>query len=179
MRLLLGGQTQNVQVFLSSGDDLKQLRDLVSKLVNDAVNVILNKHDQPVRIEIGRWELSAPHRVAPGETVNSEFVGRARASQLLLCLLHQELGTGTQEELEAALAEENVEVAVIWCVQDSEWPETPAGQWLREHEDDLFIDRAGPPDTSGPPTAIVRTLLDVVFTALTQIKSEGLMHEQR
>jgi hypothetical protein len=179
MRLLLGGQTQNVQVFLSSGDDLKQLRNLVSKLVNEAVNVTLNKHDQPVRIEIGRWELSAPHRVAPGETVNSEFVARARASQLLLCLLHHDLGAGTREELEAALAEANVDVAVIWCVEDSEWPETSAGRWLREHKDDLFIDRAGPPDTSGPSAAIVRALLDVAFTALSQVQSEGLMHETR
>jgi hypothetical protein len=94
-------------------------------------------------------------------------------------LLHEELGAGTREELEAALADEDVEVAVIWCVEDSEWPETPAGQWLREHKDDLLIDRGGSLDTSGPTTAIVRVLLDAAFSVLSQVETEGLVNETR
>lgn len=179
MRLRLGLPAINLQVFLSSGDDLKALRELVSKLGNEAVNEMLNKHELPVRLQVGRWELSPPHRVAGDETVNSEFVERARATQLLLCLLHEELGDGTREELEAALEQDNVEIAVVWCVDDDNWPMTPAGRWLHDHKSALFIDRAGGPNTPGPTTAIVRVLLDAAFTALRQIESGEPSYEQR
>jgi hypothetical protein len=179
VRLRLGPPTINLQVFLSSGDDLKALRDLVSKLANEAVNEMLNRHELPVRLQVGRWELSTPHRVAGGQTVNTEFVEKARATQLLLCLLHEELGDGTREELEAALGQGNVEIAVIWCVDDNHWPMTPAGQWLHDHKDELFIDRAGAPDTTGPVTAIVRACLDAAFTVLQQVETGEPPHEQR
>lgn len=179
MRLRLGLPAINLQVFLSSGDDLKALRNLVSKLANEAVNEMLNKHQLPVRLQVGRWELSTPHRVAGGQTVNSEFVDKARATQLLLCLLHEELGDGTREELEAALEQQNVEIAVVWCVDDNEWPMTPAGQWLHDHKNALFIDRAGGLDTTDPTTAIVRALLDAAFTVLQQVETGEPPHEQR
>jgi hypothetical protein len=169
----------NLQVFLSSGDDLKHLRNLVSKLAHESVNEMLNKHHLPLRLQVSRWEFSTPHRVAGDETVNSEFVERARATQLLLCLLHEELGDGTREELEAALGQENVEIAVIWCVDDCDWPMTSAGRWLHEHKDALFIDRAGGPTTAGPTTAIVRVLLDAAFTALWQTNPGEPSYEQR
>ena len=121
-----------LRLFLSSGDDVLELRRLVHRTVEEAINPVLRARGIPVRLDLDGWDRTAAHRVPPGETVNTEFVARACASHLVLGLLHEKLGDGTREELEAVLAKEDVELSVIWCVERAgEWPRTPAGQLAR------------------------------------------------
>jgi hypothetical protein len=131
MRLSTTQPASLLRLFLSSGDDVLDLRRLVHRTVEEAINPVLRARGIPVRLDLDGWDRTAAHRVPPGETVNTEFVARACAAHLVLGLLHEKLGDGTREELEAVLAKEDVELSVIWCVERAgEWPQTPAGRWL-------------------------------------------------
>lgn len=166
-------------VFLSSGDDVLELRELVYRTVEDAVNPVLRTRGIPVRLDLDGWDRTPAHRVPPGETVNTEFVGRACASHLVLGLLHKKLGEGTREELEAVLAKEDVQLSVIWCVErEAEWPRTPAGQWLGERQQEILADRAGVLGGNGPAVAIFKVLLDAALGA-AGLDRKVLVHEQR
>jgi hypothetical protein len=102
VRLPPGLSANVIRVFLSSGDDLLDLRELTDALVRDAVNAVLMQAQVHVRLEIDRWERTAPHRLRPGQHANADFVARAREAHVVMCLLLDELGDGTREELEAA-----------------------------------------------------------------------------
>lgn len=179
MQLPTGTPTTVFRIFLSSGDDLLELRNMVDRLVQDAINAVLMHKNPPVRFEVDRWERTAPHRLRPGESANSEFVARAVAADLVLSLVLDELGNGTREELEAALDEDGVELSVVWCDRRDDWPDTPVGRWLGPLKDRLFIDRAGRPDTRGPTVAIVRLLLDAALTAIKQGQDQEMLRERR
>jgi hypothetical protein len=131
VRLRSGTTTRQFQVFLSSADEVRDLRDLTDELVRTAVGSPLLRLGIPVRFDVDRWERSAPHRILPGATTNEEFVARAKHAHLVLCLLGDDLRPGTREELEAALAEPDVEISVVWCVdRNGPWPDTDAGRFL-------------------------------------------------
>jgi hypothetical protein len=179
MRIPASSPTNIVLVFVSSGDDLARLRNMVWRFAIESINPVLREMKLPVRLEIDRWEHTAPHRAPDGQTLNSEFAARARAAQLVLCLLHEKLGDGTREEIEATLEQEGVELSVVWCVNRNDWPNTEVGQWLAPLKGQIFIDRAEAPNTDGPPTAIFRILLEAALTVARQIQPEGLLREQR
>ncbi len=169
-------------VFVSSGDDVARLRKLVERLVNEAIDPVLRENELPVRLEVDLWERSAAQRVRPGETANTRFVNRARKASLVLSMLHEEISEGTLDELEAVLHEEDIELSVVWCVErDDDWPDTHAGRWLGQRRDlnQLFIDRAGAPDTLGPEVAIVRILLEAALTAARKNQAQEPLRERR
>jgi hypothetical protein len=163
-------------VFLSSGDDALHLRDLVDDLVRDAVNEELLRAGLPVRLIVSRWERTPPGR-AQGESVNDRFVRMAKSSSVTLCLLIKKLGKGTREEMEAVLATDDVDLSVIWFVSRATWPMSSVGKFLREHRDEIFIDRAGVPDSPGAAVAVVRFLLHIVMQHLVQ--TQGGFRERR
>jgi hypothetical protein len=170
------------RIFLSSGDDVLHLRELVVALVEDAVAPVLMQRNLSVRIEVDIWERTSPHRIQSGESGNAEFVRRAKAAHMVLCLLEDALADGTREELEAVLNEEDIQLSVVWCVdRASEWPSTPAGQWLelRKDEERLMVARAGLVDQHGPVVAIVRLLIDAVLSATREDRDGGVLHERR
>lgn len=178
MRLPTLKQMTTVLVFVSSGDDVPGLRDLVSRLA-EGINWGFRAADIAVRLEVDRWEHTAPHRVPEGETLNHKFVERARAAAVVLCLLHQKLGDGTREEVEVALAEKGVELSVVWCVEDGDWPDTEVGRWLDPLKEQILIKRPGPLGTDGPTVAIVQILLEAALTAAQHTEPEGLLRERR
>lgn len=168
-----------MRVFVSSGDDALPLRDFVDALVQDGINAVLMQLGAPLRFEVDRWERTAPHKVLPDATPNEEFVARALKADLVLCILFDRLGAGTQEELEAVLGSELVELSVLLCAERDGDVDTPARRWLYEHIDDLFWDWAGLPDTTGPPIAIVRIFLEAVLSAFEDNEPQELMRERR
>lgn len=179
MRLSTTQPASLLRLFLSSGDDVLDLRRLVHRTVEEAINPVLRARGIAVRLDLDGWDRTAAHRVPPGETVNTEFVARACAAHLVLGLLHEKLGDGTREELEAVLAKEDVELSVIWCVERAgEWPRTPAGRWLGERQEKILADRAGALDGEGPAVAIFRVLLDAALGA-ARLDRKELVHERR
>ena len=165
-------------MFLSSGDDARDLRDLVDNLVREAVNAELDAAGVPVRLIIRRWERTAPGK-AVDEDVNARFVRMATESSIAICLLLKKLGNGTKEEIEAVLKAAAVELSIVWFVdQTSAWPKTKLGKFLGEHRGELYIDRAGPPDSPGASIALVRLLLRVVLERLRH-QDEEVYRERR
>jgi hypothetical protein len=161
-------------IFVSCGDDVQDLRELVTSLVDDAVNPVLAQMGVGVRLEVDSWWRTSPHRVPEGERGNTQFVERARAANMVLGLLIDDLRPGTQEELEGALDKDSTQVAVIWCVKRGGWPTTPAGDWLGPRRNALYVDQAGPLGTNGPIVSIFRLLLETVFSAAGAQHSEAI-----
>lgn len=64
-------------VFLSSADDAAKLRKRFKGLVEETVNPVLVEAEANARLNLDMWERKAPRRLAPGETVDDEFVRRA------------------------------------------------------------------------------------------------------
>lgn len=155
-------------MFLSSGEDARELRDLVHALVDDVVNQELKQAGSTIRLSVTAWDRIAAGRALEGETVNARFVRLARTSSLTLCLLIATLGQGTREEIEAVLHTDDVELSVLWFVERSDpWPECEVADFLDELKDVLQFEWAGPPDRLLAAVPIVRVLLHTAFRDLS------------
>jgi hypothetical protein len=122
----------------------------------------------PVRIFVDRWEREAASRPDEGEPVNAQFVRKALRSNITLCLLNDELRPGTREEIEAVLDTKQIDLGIVWFVDDQTWPETEVGNFLTEHQTELFVVRAGPPDGHGAIIALVRQLFLYVLRGISR-----------
>src|SRR6266849_9769774 len=96
-------QQRTYRIFLSSGDDARALRDRVDRIVTDSINSQLLEAGEKVRLEVDRWERTAPQRAEPDRQTNDRFVQRALDSNVTITLLLEQLGEGTRAELEAVL----------------------------------------------------------------------------
>jgi hypothetical protein len=167
MKLGLGLPVSEYTVFLSSADDAIELRERVDGLFHNAVQPALKSAGVDVRFHLDRWEKTEPRRLEDEETIDDEFVQRATASNLLMTLVVEQLGSGTQKEIEAVLAGET-EVALLWFVARTDHPNTPAGTFMSElqAQDVLRYKKAGPADTNESWQAIVTVLLGAILAAL-------------
>ena len=104
-------QTYSYQVFLSSGSDLAVQRDQF-KTICDQLNTQLAMTNSRIRIDLKRWEDQGGFKVQ--NDANERFRKLAIDSHLTVVLLADSIRNGTQEELEAALAEEQVQLEVLW-----------------------------------------------------------------
>ncbi len=172
---------KTVRIFLSSDNDQRPLRDFADALARDAFQSQLFQNNVPVNLHIDRWERSVPGKNLPGTDGNAVFVERARAAGVVLCILGEHLRSGTREELEAVLRDDEVDVAIIWCVGEDTWPDDDVGRFLNGHRETIFIDRAGLPDSSGPMIAITRFLLGHVLKLSQSLENNGgtIHHEDR
>jgi hypothetical protein len=172
-------ETREYSVFLSSGEDAHELRELVHALVDDVVNQELKLAQSKVRLSVTAWDRVAAGRALEGETVNDRFVRLARQSSLTLCLLIASLGQGTREEIEAVLDTDDVELSILWFVQRSDpWPECEVSEFLQTVKDVLQFEWAGPPDRLLAAVPIVRVLLHTAFHDLAPSES-GEYRERR
>lgn len=173
MRLGHGVPVSEYTVFLSSADDAVELRKRVDGLFHNVVQPLLKSVNVDVRFHLDMWEKTEPRRLEDEETIDDEFVNRAVASNLLMTLLVDRLGSGTQKEIEAVL-DSKTEIAMLWFVDRDEHPETPAGRFLRQLEDEgvLRYKKAGRVGTHESWQAIVMVLLGAIFAAL-QPSEEG------
>jgi hypothetical protein len=174
-----GTQLTMVRVFVSSGDDALTSRDYIDRLVADAVNAALMALNVPIRFEVDRWERSAPHKILPGATPNEEFVARAKAANLVVSVLIDELGQGTREELEAVLPEEEVELSVVWCEDRDNRPNTGVSGWLKRQREDILYDRAGRAETDGPRIALTRLFMEAMLEGMRDHAPADLWTEVR
>jgi hypothetical protein len=165
---------QNYNLFLSSSDedDVRLLRDRVQRLVYEVINPRLSEYEQAgVRLDIQRWEQSAPQRVAEGG-VNQLFVAKVRRSALTMVLLLDEIRPGTREEFEAAIAEPENQVSVLIFDRPGGADTAKAAErdaFLKPFRDQLlYNDRSGEPDTEDAWLALVNTLLAFTFSAMQQ-----------
>ena len=167
MRLGEGDRITLYQIFLSSGDDARDLRDRVDGLVYRAINPQLRQTGVPVRFEVDRWERSAAQRTPDGETTNHQFVQRARAANLTLALLLDSLGNGTREELEAVLADQS-ELSALWFVPKEHEPDSEVAGWLSRQIEALYYDKVGLPGDPESWEGIMRVLVRALIQALTR-----------
>jgi len=170
-------EQRTFRIFLSSGDDAKDLRDRVDALVRDAINSQLLDADVRVRLEVDRWERTAAQRAAPGRHTNDLFVQRALSSNVTLTLLLDAMGDGTKEELEAVLDADN-EVSALWFIPRDESPSSEVADFLRPHRERLYHDKTGDPQSDESWIGIVRVLTRVLIEGLSQPREE-LFLEQR
>lgn len=171
--------TRTIQLFVSSGDDALEQRDFLDALVRNGIVPVLIDRGHTVRFDVDRWERTAPHKILPGGSPNDEFVARAKRATLVVCILIDELGPGTREELEAALAQEGVELAVVWCEDREADGDTEVGRWLAAHKGEFLYDRAGRPGTDGPRIALARLVFDAALGVLSDHRQEELLRERR
>src|ERR1700683_887485 len=82
LRLGPGILIRQYSVFVSSGDDLVDQRGMVKGIVENSINPSLAEHKHKVRLEAELWEKSAPRRLFGRETIDDEFVGKAKTSDL-------------------------------------------------------------------------------------------------
>jgi hypothetical protein len=88
-------------IFLSSSEEVAQLRDEVEELVMRSFNPALGLYAN-AELHIVRWEQALANR-APGESLNDLFVRAVGECKHTLVLLMTHLGPGTREEVEEAI----------------------------------------------------------------------------
>lgn len=174
MKLPEPDTVQSYNLFLSSSDEAatQRLRERVQRLVYEVINPRLSDYEQAgVRLDVQRWEQTAPQRVATGQ-VNELFVTKARRSALTMVLLLDEIRQGTREEFEAALAEPDSQVSVLIFDRPGGSDQQKAAQldaYLAPYRNQIFYnDRCGEPDGDDAWVALVNTLLEFTFSAMQQ-----------
>jgi hypothetical protein len=176
MKLSQADLIRMYRIFLSSGDDARDLRDRVQRLVYDAINPSLLQSGANVRLEIDRWEVTAAARTR-GTHTNEQFVQRAREAQVTMALLLQTLGDGTREELQAVLDETEEELSALWFIHKHEKPDSEVAQFLDSNRQRLYFDKTGPPDDEESWIGVTRVLMQTVLEALKP--PEAVFSEQR
>ncbi|MFC9980082.1 hypothetical protein [Gordonia sp. NPDC127522] len=106
-----GTRTIEYEIFLSSGSDLIEYRDLFEQMARTFSEQAADGGVR-YRIHVRRWE-SAISRKTDGDG-NREFRHDARHAHLVVVLLHKDLRNGTKEELEAAVSASETQVAILW-----------------------------------------------------------------
>lgn len=160
-------------VFLSSGSDVLAERNRFEELTK-VLNEQLHWADfQGMHINVVRWEQDAPHRT--GGDPNAEFRAQAARAHLTVVLLHDDIRAGTEDELKAALCEDDVQIAVIWM--DPAHPRSKKAlalkRFLEGVKDELIWDRTGPPGSDQAYVSMARVLSRVVFDVLKALFESG------
>lgn len=159
------------RLFLSSSNDapLRRLRKRVKTLVEDVINPqLLNEYpDAGVTVYLDVWDRVAAQS-AHGEPVNEIFVKKVKESQFTLVLLHDELKSGTREELDAAIAVDG-EVGLI-CFEPSPTLSKSRRATLKKHvksyEGRVLLNRVGSPQSDDAWIGLTRILVGFTLAAL-------------
>jgi hypothetical protein len=167
-------------VFISSGDDARDLRERIRGLIDDVFNQVLTEGRRGVVLYADMWERTAPQRA--GEAgVNEMFVQRARDSHLTMVTLIDELRPGTLEEIKAVLPDRSIELAVFRFTEQTiaEAEADEVGQFLEANRDRFFYAlKDGGPDSDVAWFELVRELLALVFSVI-DVAPTGPFVEER
>lgn len=151
-------------VFLSSGSDLLEERDCFEemvKIVDEQIHWAEWRQDR-VHIRVVRWEQDAAHRA--GGDPNAAFRAQAASAHLTVVLLHDDIRPGTKEELEAALLEPDVQIAVVWM--EPTHPRRRATVALRRYlegkKDVVIWSSTGAPGSRAATLAMMRVVARIV-----------------
>ncbi len=148
-------------MFVSSGNDARDLRDRVEKVFR-AASEILGIRNSPIRIEVNRWEHHAPERVGHGR-LNDQFVQEAETATMTVALLIQDLRPGTLQELRAVLTKTDRAVAVLWFRNPGEVPSDALQRFLARWQHKLLYKEVGAPDDESSWLGLVRVVVDFLL----------------
>lgn len=101
-------------IFVSYGDEAKDLKATLKRLVEDVVNKQLSHADWPIELPIWDWRDIASQRAPQGGKTNDLFVEKARDSSATIVVLFDRLPPGTAEELQAVMGDDKVDLKVFW-----------------------------------------------------------------
>jgi len=160
-----GRTTREFIVFISSGDDVLEQRRAAEAGIN-AKSRRLRQANAPIRFQADRWEHRPAGRNPIGHPGNAVFVRRAKAADATLALLLEDVGGGTEEELNAVLDETDRDLAVLWYVGRTESPACGARAWLLNRKDEIVWDRVGRPGTATNAEGLEAVLDGWIYEAL-------------
>jgi hypothetical protein len=174
-------------LFLSSSDqpETKKLRKRVKTLIDDVISPELRRFPEAeVALVVDMWEREAPQKAPTGGNPNDRFVSLARESALTLVLILDELRNGTKEELEAALDETEVELAVLAFAP----PKATPAEKLKALDDyfdkiksEVLYDRRLSPNSDDAWFGLVKILVAFAIGALrtSELKRREMRTEVR
>jgi hypothetical protein len=167
-------------VFLSSSNDAIEIRERVEGLIQNSVNPALKAlGERGARFYLEKWEHTEARRLGAGEDFDDEFMEKAVNSDLVMTLVVDRVGPGTKAEMKA-VAESDTEIAALWFVNFGEQPDTDAGRFLNELQNDgiLRYKQAGTIGSMESWQAIVRVLMAAAFEALDPARDERDFRER-
>jgi hypothetical protein len=170
-------------IFLSSGGDVIAERDRfeeIAKVFSEQLHFEMSYRSGGY-VHVVRWEQDAPKRT--GGDPNAEFRRQAELAHLTVVLLHNDVRTGTKEELEAALAVDDVQLAVIWMkpVNPRKRATLALRRFLQERSHLFIWDQTGPPGSDEAWLSMTRVIARVVISAVAsrQAQAEEVFYEER
>jgi hypothetical protein len=171
LRLGPGSLFRHYKVFVSSGDDLVDQRNMVKAIAEDAVNATFASKNLKIHLDAEMWETAPPRRLFGRETIDDEFVEKAKSSDLVVTLLWERVGGGTKKEVKAVL-KTRTELALLWFVGRKDRPKTPAAKFLTKlmKKQKLRLKRAGRPGDPENVPAISQVLFDAALEATLRLE---------
>jgi hypothetical protein len=128
-----------------------------------------------VTLVVDMWERQAAQRVSGKSKVNDLFVQKARESHLTVVLLLDEIRSGTQEEFEGAVDEEDVQLAVLIFGRsggaDAEKLASLRGYFAPYRDEILFNEIEGP-DSDASWFGLFRTVTAFTLSALREAEQK-------
>ncbi|MDQ6944797.1 MAG: hypothetical protein M3256_00700 [Actinomycetota bacterium] len=133
-----------------------------------------------LHLQVHRWETMTAQKPQPGETVNDLFLAQARESHVTLVLLLTEIFPFTLKEVLAVLAEEKVDLSVLWFRDPDGKDDSALRAFLRDHQARFLYQELGEPDSEAAWLALFAALFRLVMTAAYPLKeTERLLYERR
>jgi hypothetical protein len=161
-------------VFMSSGSDVTDLRDEFDHMVAET-NKQLTWANSPLHIRLFRWEDSPPQR-ADGDP-NAQFRELASKAHLTLVLLHDDIRPGTEEELDAALACPDVQVAVLWTGDQTSPKGKKLRSYLEAHKNSFIWEDTGAPDSERCRLSLIGIIANLLIYGLSHQVEEPLYEQ--
>lgn len=156
-----------VRVFVSSVDDedTRTLRGRMEDLANRSFNPPLS--DRGVRIDVRRWEQNTPGRAVGG--ANARNVQRAAGSHVVCGLLFDRIGSGTADEIRAAIesnSDDAPEVSIFLFEKPGEPRSQDVADFLEKYQDDVEWSRRIDPQSDDCWYELTKFLTKVTLDSL-------------
>jgi hypothetical protein len=167
-------------IFLSSESELMEQRDLFESMVKtvDAQFRLHEDPDRPFVLVVERWEDDAPLKT-PGDA-RERYAQRAREANLTFVLLWKKLLPGTLMEIEAALEEDEVQLAVVWMQEPgAARSRSKLAKFLRENGHKFQYVVTGPPGSPEATCAMLRVIARVLADVTHGDRRQEPFHESR
>jgi hypothetical protein len=161
-------EVRQFPIFISYGDDAIALKVKVKRLVEEAINRQLSHSAwAATQLVVWDWRDIAARRAPAGGRTNDIFVEMVRASSVTIVLLFDRLPPGSEEELLAAVEEEEVDLKVFWLNRRRRWRRSSeVGRFLDAHSDRFDYLELSELDSDDTWLALTNNLVAVLLGAL-------------
>jgi hypothetical protein len=158
-------QVTRFAVFVSYGDEAKDLKKRVKRLVEEAISRQLNLGVWPIDLVVWDWRDMAGERAPEDGKTNDLFVQKARESSVTMVLLCNKMPPGSEEELLEVVKDPEIDLKVIWLNSNSS-SESEVGQFLTEHSDEFRYVELLELDSEDSWITLTANLIAVLLRAL-------------